>query len=96
MPDRTRKTRPTDPDELAASIVADATDEDAEAPDGLENGSQADEADLTDEELARRAARLLGSLGGRKGGPARAKKLSAERRREIARAAAVARWSKTD
>ena len=36
----------------------------------------------------------LGSLGGKKGGPARAKKLTPEQRREIARRAAQARWSK--
>lgn len=35
----------------------------------------------------------LGSLGGRRGGPARAARLSAERRSEIARAAAMARWA---
>ena len=29
---------------------------------------------------------------GRKGGPARAKKLSAKRRKEIAKAGAIARW----
>lgn len=34
----------------------------------------------------------LGRRGGKKGGPARAKKLSAERRKEIARKAAEARW----
>lgn len=34
----------------------------------------------------------LGRLGGLKGGPARAKKLSPERRREIAKKAAAARW----
>jgi hypothetical protein len=38
-------------------------------------------------------AAALGRLGGLKGGPARAAKLSARRRREIARAAARARWS---
>lgn len=37
---------------------------------------------------------ILGRLGGLKGGKARAKKLSAERRREIARKAAKARWTK--
>lgn len=36
----------------------------------------------------------LGRLGGLKGGPARAKKLSAEERKEAARKAAKARWSK--
>ena len=38
------------------------------------------------------AAVALGSLGGKKGGPARAKRLSAKRRAEIARKAARARW----
>lgn len=38
------------------------------------------------------AAVALGRLGGMKGGAARAKKLSAKRRAEIARAAAKARW----
>lgn len=36
----------------------------------------------------------LGRRGGLKGGPARALALTAKRRREIARAAAVARWSR--
>src|SRR5688572_15873792 len=39
-------------------------------------------------------AAALGRLGGLKGGPARAARLSARRRREIARAAARARWSR--
>jgi hypothetical protein len=39
-------------------------------------------------------AAALGRLGGLKGGPARAAALSAKRRREIARAAARARWSR--
>ncbi len=38
------------------------------------------------------AAVALGRLGGKKGGPARAKKLSAEQRKEIARKAAKKRW----
>lgn len=37
-------------------------------------------------------AAALGRLGGKKGGPARALKLSAERRSEIARNAARVRW----
>ena len=36
----------------------------------------------------------LGRLGGLKGGPARAKKLSSKKRTEIARKAAKVRWSK--
>ena len=39
------------------------------------------------------AAVALGRLGGLKGGKARAAKLSAEDRSEIARKAAIARWS---
>jgi hypothetical protein len=40
------------------------------------------------------AAVALGRLGGKKGGWARANKLSARRRQEIARNAALARWNK--
>ncbi len=40
------------------------------------------------------AAVLLGRLGGLKGGRARAQKLTAERRKEIAMNAAKARWEK--
>jgi hypothetical protein len=40
------------------------------------------------------AAVSLGRRGGLKGGPARAKALSAKRRREIARNAIAARWKK--
>ena len=42
------------------------------------------------------AAVALGRLGGIKGGPARAKKLSKKRRSEIARKAAKKRWEKSD
>jgi len=40
------------------------------------------------------AAVALGKLGASKGGKARAKKLTAEQRKEIAKKAARARWSK--
>lgn len=40
------------------------------------------------------AAVALGKLGGEKGGRARASKLSPDRRREIAKKAAAARWTK--
>ena len=40
------------------------------------------------------AAVMLGRLGGLKGGKARARKLSAEKRSEIAKKAAQVRWSK--
>ena len=77
MPERTRK-RPRDLNRLAASIVEAAT-EGEYAPEDFEGKNP--------------AAVMLGRLGGKKGGKARAKKLSAERRSEIARQAAKARWS---
>ena len=40
------------------------------------------------------AAVALGKLGGLKGGPARAKSLSAKKRASIAKKAAQARWNK--
>lgn len=40
------------------------------------------------------AAVELGRLGGEKGGPARAKKLTAARRSDIAKNAALRRWNK--
>ena len=81
MPERSsKKTRPRDTNELAASIVAETTGEDA-PPQGVDDGKNP-------------AAVALGRLGGKKGGPARAKKLSKKRRSEIARKAAKARWSK--
>ena len=40
------------------------------------------------------AAVALGKLGGKKGGPARAKALTAKRRRQIAMRAARARWDR--
>jgi hypothetical protein len=42
------------------------------------------------------AAVALGRLGGLKGGKARAAALSKKRRKQIAQAAASARWSKTE
>ena len=79
MPKRSRKKRPTDVNALAASIVGDATADEPEAP--ADDGKNP-------------AAVALGRLGGKKGGPARAKKLSAKQRSEIARKAAAARWAK--
>jgi hypothetical protein len=80
MPDRSRKRRPVDLNRLAASIVADATDEDR------------DEAPADDGKDP--AAVALGRRGGLKGGRARATSLTPEQRSEIARKAARARWSK--
>lgn len=44
----------------------------------------------------RRVMKHLSDLGAAKGGKARAEKLTPERRREIARKAARARWGKGD
>ncbi len=78
-----KKPGPKDLNELAKSIVDDATSEDAPE-------DQAE--DLSGKNPA---AVALGRLGGKKGGPARAKKLSKKRRSEIAKKAAMSRWEKT-
>jgi len=78
MPDRSRK-RPTDLNALAASIVADSTDEDKPEP---------------PEDTRDPAAVALGRKGGLKGGKARAAKLTAAQRSEIARKAAATRWAR--
>ncbi len=78
MPERSRK-RPRDTNQLAKFIVDVASgDVPPEAPhsDGDKNP----------------AAVALGRLGGKKGGKARAAKLSPSRRKAIARKAAKARW----
>lgn len=72
---------------LASSIDADPRRPYTETMPGAQN-----------HDAIRKAASILGSLGARagglKGGPARAKKLTAERRKAIARKAAQARWAK--
>ena len=70
--------RPRDVNQLAKFIIDSATGE----------------IDLSPREDGKNpAAVALGRLGGKKGGKARAKKLSASVRSEIAQKAAVARWS---
>jgi P63C domain len=49
---------------------------------------------MVDDEKVEGAAKTLSELGAAKGGEARAKKLSPEKRKEIARAAVQARWAK--
>lgn len=46
------------------------------------------------EQVKNPAAQALGRLGGLKGGKARAESLTPEKRAEIAKAAAAARWKK--
>lgn len=73
--------RPRDANQLAKLIVDLAT---GEVPEDIsdENGDSGKNP----------AAVALGKLGGRKGGKARAQRLSADERREIAKKAAAARW----
>lgn len=82
MPKRSSKPkRPRDPNQLAKLIVDLSTGE-AEEP-------KHPEPDDTGKDPA---AVALGRKGGLKGGKARAKALSAKKRKEIARKAAKARW----
>ena len=76
-----RKKRPRDPNQLA-KLIAD-----------LATGEAEDRAPTPEEEGKDPAAVKRGRLGGRKGGKARAEKLSSEDLRRSARKAAQARWS---
>ena len=76
-----KKKKPTDLNLLAASIAREATDE----PTPKEAPPDKNPA-----------AVALGRLGGLKGGKARAAKLSAKKRKEIARKAAKTRWKKKE
>ena len=78
-----KKKRPSDINIIASQIVAEATQQ--EIP---------KEPIQTPTKEKNPAAVELGRLGGLKGGPARAKKLSSKKRKEIAREAAKARWAK--
>jgi hypothetical protein len=82
MPKRSSNKK-KDFNELAASIVGRATGEPEEP--------QGEKAYRT---AASGAAATLGRLGGLKGGKARAEKLTAEQRSQIAKEAAEARWGK--
>lgn len=79
MPKRSSK-KPTDINVLAVSIIEKATGEQTPKLDAPQKNPH---------------AVALGSLGGKKGGKARSRKLTPEQRSEIARKAARARWSKT-
>ncbi|MGO8988801.1 MAG: hypothetical protein ACLQGU_08290 [bacterium] len=71
---------PKDPNKLAYQIVKLSTEE----PEPLKERS----------EISKYLSEI-GKRGGLKGGPARAKKLSSKKRKEIAREAAKARWKRT-
>lgn len=83
MPTRSskRQKRPADVNQLAKSIVDEATRE----------PSEQDETPPPNDGK-NPAAVALGRLGGQKGGKARAEKLSAAKRKAIAKKAAAARW----
>lgn len=72
--------RPRDPNQRAYNVVREATGE--------------DEKFEPKEKEKNPHAVALGRLGGKKGGKARAEKLTAEERRKIAKKAAKARWEK--
>jgi hypothetical protein len=74
---RKRSSMPADPNQLAASVVSQATGTPIKP---------------TRRRRKNAAAVALGRLGGKKGGKARAAKLSPKRRRQIASDAAKARW----
>ncbi len=76
-----KKKRPSDINVIASQIVAEATQEPQEQLQALAREKNP-------------AAVALGRLGGLKGGPARAEKLSSKKRKQIARKAAKIRWSK--
>jgi hypothetical protein len=80
MPTRASKKPPRDTNELAKYILDVATG-DAEKIEPPEKNP---------------AAVALGKLGASKGGQARAAKLSARKREEIAKKAAEARWNKAE
>lgn len=72
--------RPRDPSQLAKLMV------DIAAGDAQDEDCRAEGTTLSD----------LGRVGGLKGGNARARSLSPDRRAEIARKGAAARWAKKD
>lgn len=74
-----RSSKPLDLNQLASQIVSAATEPEKKPPKKTKKNP---------------AAVALGRLGGLKGGLARARKLSSERRKEIARKAAESRWRK--
>jgi hypothetical protein len=80
---RKRSRKRVDLNRLAKSIVDQATGDEELLAKALEEGKNP-------------AAVSLGRLGGLKGGKARAERLSAEKRSEIAKLAAAARWKKNE
>ncbi len=84
---RSSKPLPKDPNKLAYEIMRMSTEEEKpeETPKVIPDQTQAKEA-------IKAYLSLIGKKGGLKGGPARARKLSARKRKEIAKKAANTRW----
>ena len=76
-----KRKQPRDVNQLAKAIVDQATDNPASV-----------EKAKADQPEKNPAAVALGRLGGLKGGRARAEKLSAKKRKQIAKKAAAKRW----
>jgi hypothetical protein len=87
MPARASKKPPRDINQLAASIVDQATSD--EPP-----YVQSEKPATREEPTKNPHAQALSKLGASKGGKARAAKLTPEERREIAKKAAAKRWQK--
>jgi hypothetical protein len=88
MPKRSsKKSKPGDISQLARAIVEEATRE------SLAQHALPKEPPQKPTRKKNPAAVALGKLGGRKGGPARAKKLTPEQRKAIAQKAAQTRWN---
>lgn len=79
-PSSKKKKRSRDLNVLASEIVKEAIEGEPETP--------------TKEDTRNPHAVALGRLGGKKGGKARAEKLTPEQRSDISRKAAKARWKK--
>jgi hypothetical protein len=89
MPKRSsKKSKPSDISQLARAIVEEVT--------GESLAHQATPKDPPEKPTRKKnpAAVALGKLGGKKGGQARAKKLTPEQRKAIAQKAARTRWNK--
>jgi hypothetical protein len=82
MRKRSRKPKAEDVNQIAARMTR-----------HLIETTEANEV-MNDEDTRKRLAQALGRLGGLKGGPARAAKMSKEQLRESALNAARARWAK--
>jgi len=90
---RSSKKLPKDPNKLAFEIVRMSTDE-TEDSEQQEQPEQPTKKDTPKRSPISEYLAEIGRKGGLKGGKARAEKLSAKKRKEIAQKAAKTRWEK--